>query len=389
MPIVDIIIPYPDFIMGEMIDPEQFDLNNQYIVEKIDETIGLLNKLTDGAGGESGAGSINMNPIAPLLSVTLQSYLEEFNLLLTTGEDNKGSDFIGSKPIAGVTGNTVLKQLTSLKSIFDTLKTDIDTRVKQDILTLQINKVGRDEVYDRATMDAKLLAKVNQSGNFTGTWHGMKPSDAASETINGGRLDVLEPQVFYLLSVVQTLDMIKRELANLKLYQDANDRVPNGILFGTKFDDTFGMEIDFTKTATTAEVLVGATYIDVVTPFGFITGQEVTLYDDVSSETVMITSFNGNRISITPTVHAYKTGAGFARTMADLDAVGLKLDFADWQGTKLLYNDIRFALELPYSSLAMFITHGDGMTFGGEINGVEYTDKTLEGVVNVAISEVV
>lgn len=389
MAIKEVIIPYPDFIMGEIIDPEQFDLNNKYLVDKIDETVGLLNNLTESKDGVSGASLISVSPVAPLVATTLQALLTELLAFLSTGEDGKGADFIKSKSISGVAGSSVSEQLGSLKSILDAIKSDIEDRVKRDIINLQFNKMEREGTYDRPTIDNKLSTKVDKKGDFTGTWHGMKPSDAASETINGGRLDVIEPQVFYLLSVVQTLDMIKRELANIKLYQDANNRVPNGILFGTKFDDTFGMEIDFTKTTTTAPVAVGAEYIDVVTPLGFVTGQEVTLYDDEHHETVTITSFNANRISITPTANEYKSGAGFARTMADLDAVGLKLDFADWNGVPLLYNDVRFSLELPYSSIAMFITHGDGMTFDGGVDGVKYTDKTLEGVVNVGITEVV
>lgn len=41
--IKNLVIPYPDFKLNDIIDPEQFDVNNADIVEKINEVITNIN----------------------------------------------------------------------------------------------------------------------------------------------------------------------------------------------------------------------------------------------------------------------------------------------------------------------------------------------------------
>jgi len=46
--ITPLIISYPDFILGQIIDPEEFDQNNMEVVNKVNETIGVVNTHTVG-----------------------------------------------------------------------------------------------------------------------------------------------------------------------------------------------------------------------------------------------------------------------------------------------------------------------------------------------------
>ncbi|HUM43132.1 MAG TPA: hypothetical protein PKI14_09310 [Fervidobacterium sp.] len=45
--IAPLIISYPDFMLGQMIDPEEFDQNNSEIVNKVNETIDVVNAHTE------------------------------------------------------------------------------------------------------------------------------------------------------------------------------------------------------------------------------------------------------------------------------------------------------------------------------------------------------
>lgn len=242
MPKVDTFtIPFPDFKMGDVMDSEQFDENNNTIVEKVNEVIGVMN----------------------------------------------------------------------------------------------------DE-------------KTDLTGDHKGTWQGYTPGQVA-ESINGGRLDVLEPIVHGMeqrltdaektsentsSTVIQlkgALQNAQQEIANLNLYTDANNRVKTGYTYGTNFDAIFGMDIDYTKTNANSNLSIGQTILPTVSADGFKVGQEVTVYDDVNLERVKITAISGTNITIaTGLTKEFKNGANIARTMFDKDTNAKTLTFGGWRqsGTK-------------------------------------------------------
>lgn len=127
-------IPYPDFKLHEIIDPEQFDLNNAELQNKINAVITVLNQITDSiADGSSGADNISLTAIQPFISTKLQSFLEEvISRLQSTQDGSSGADFIASTPIPGVTGTTIQAQLKSLKSILDLIQTQINSNTAKD-----------------------------------------------------------------------------------------------------------------------------------------------------------------------------------------------------------------------------------------------------------------
>lgn len=127
MNIQSINIPFPDFKLQEIIDPEQFDLNNKSVVDKIAEILVVLNQITESVtNGASGADKISLTAITPFISTKLQSFLEELiDRLSSNTSGASGADFISSMPINGVNGLTVLAQLQSLKTLFDNLQTQV------------------------------------------------------------------------------------------------------------------------------------------------------------------------------------------------------------------------------------------------------------------------
>lgn len=76
-------IPYPDFKLQEIIDPEQFDLNNKSVVDKITEILAKLNQIIGSVtDGSSGADSIASTAIVGLDGTTVQSQLKSLKALL-------------------------------------------------------------------------------------------------------------------------------------------------------------------------------------------------------------------------------------------------------------------------------------------------------------------
>lgn len=151
-------ISFPDFKMNDIIDPEQFDINNSELVTKINEIKDVINKLTDSiTDGASGADNVSLTAIAPFVSTKLQAYLEEvISKLKNVTAGQSGAEFVASAPITGVTGATVYAQLASLKSLLDAITAN------NWVTTLRIadNAVTTTKIPDEGITGAKLGANA-------------------------------------------------------------------------------------------------------------------------------------------------------------------------------------------------------------------------------------
>jgi hypothetical protein len=172
--ITNLSIPYPDFKLHEVIDPEQFDFNNGAILDKVNAVLLVLNQITDAvAVGGSGADKISITPIAPFTSTKLQAYLlEVISRLVSSSSGSSGAGFIGSPAIVGVTGLTVSTQLNSIKSLLDAVKVTSDTNTT----TMVNHKLSADHdfrYYTEAEMD-NTLAILKGAGYSGDTLVGLK-----------------------------------------------------------------------------------------------------------------------------------------------------------------------------------------------------------------------
>lgn len=122
----------------------------------------------------------------------------------------------------------------------------------------------------------------------------------------------------------------KREITNLKLKQEANDRIKNGVVFGTDFKSSFGMELDLSRAIVETALNVDDTTLKLNTTEGFEVGQEVTVYDIASHERVTITNVGIDNISTSPLINSYVQSANVARTMATIDTIAGNLSFGSW-----------------------------------------------------------
>ncbi len=90
MKIGDLSISYPDFKINDVMNPDEFDINNKEIVDSVNEIIAKLNIITDSrTDGNSGADNVKVTGIEGLSGTTVQSLLESLNyeLSLKTGYD--------------------------------------------------------------------------------------------------------------------------------------------------------------------------------------------------------------------------------------------------------------------------------------------------------------
>lgn len=110
-------IPYDDFKMGDLIDPEQFDLNNLYFQNKVNEIVRFVNLLIASGGGEI----INITPVPPFTATTVQGFLNEFtSAIQSITPDKSGATVIGSAPLTNLPGVNVEQQLKSINNLLDT-----------------------------------------------------------------------------------------------------------------------------------------------------------------------------------------------------------------------------------------------------------------------------
>lgn len=153
MTITRLQIPYDDFELHEVIDPDQFDLNNKFIVDKINEIRAVVNQITDSVeAGQSGADIISLTPIEGFASDKLQSFLKEVIARLRSTESGKsGADFIASTKINGVEGNTVQSQLASLKALLDNAEFKLQALVNKNQSDIGALKTRATNVEQRAT----------------------------------------------------------------------------------------------------------------------------------------------------------------------------------------------------------------------------------------------
>lgn len=165
---------------------------------------------------------------------------------------------------------------------------------------------------------------------------------------------------------------IRRELANLKAWKQLKDegklRLENGIVFGDLFTGTaLDMTLDLTRTKSINSLSVGQTTISVESVTDFQVGQEITIYDDVNLERVIISAIDvgTNTLTVSALINGYKSEANISRSMISLDLINNWIKFDGWLTslgtTQILENDIRYKLSRTTTDAAVWVEHGATM----------------------------
>lgn len=130
----------------------------------------------------------------------------------------------------------------------------------------------------------------------------------------------------YIIDLESTVKRLQAQL-------DIDGRVPGN---GGSFFDTFdGMPTRLTYLSASTDIIeavdVGSTQLKVANVEGFTPFTQVTVYDDMASEDVVITAVGADIITVSALNNAYKKGAKVARSNVQIDTVNAEMGVGNWQ----------------------------------------------------------
>ncbi|MCH7321795.1 hypothetical protein LZ480_07795 [Solibacillus sp. MA9] len=131
----------------------------------------------------------------------------------------------------------------------------------------------------------------------------------------------------------QFLNDMYRQMERMRVQMELDGRVPgnSGTFADTLDGNTNKIKLDTTLTDVIEPVEIGTTVLKVANVTGFAAFTQVTIFDDVSSEDVMITAVGADTITVQELVNSYKKGAKVARSNVAIDMVNAEMGVGNWQ----------------------------------------------------------
>ncbi|MEG0258903.1 MAG: integrase [Lysinibacillus sp.] len=129
--------------------------------------------------------------------------------------------------------------------------------------------------------------------------------------------------------IVELSSMVRR----LQVQMELDGRVPgnSGTFADTLDGNTNKIILDTTLTDIIQPVTASTTVLPVASVTGFTAFTQVTIFDDVSSEDVLITAIGTDTITVQALANSYKKGAKVARSNVAIDTVNAEMGVGDWQ----------------------------------------------------------
>lgn len=126
----------------------------------------------------------------------------------------------------------------------------------------------------------------------------------------------------------------ERRIQRVEVRLALMDRSSSGNVFYDPIDGQLPskMTLDTTKADITAPTITGATVLNVSDTKGFKEFTEVTIYDDVNKEDVLITAISteAKTITVKALTNGYKKGAQICRSNVVLDFDNQEMKIGDW-----------------------------------------------------------
>lgn len=124
-----------------------------------------------------------------------------------------------------------------------------------------------------------------------------------------------------------------RQLERMRIQMELDGRVPgNSGTFADTLDGSMNkIKLDTAMTDIIEAVIIGTTTLKVASVDGFTPFTQVTIFDDVASEDVVITAIDQGTITVSALTNAYKKGAKVARSNVQIDTVNAEMGIGDWQ----------------------------------------------------------
>lgn len=124
-----------------------------------------------------------------------------------------------------------------------------------------------------------------------------------------------------------------RQLERMRIQMELDGRVPgNSGTFADTLDGSMNkIKLDTAMTDIIEAVIIGTTTLKVASVDGFTPFTQVTIFDDVASEDVVIKEVGPDTITVSALINAYKKGAKVARSNVQIDTVNAEMGVGDWQ----------------------------------------------------------
>lgn len=126
---------------------------------------------------------------------------------------------------------------------------------------------------------------------------------------------------------------IYRQMERMRVQLELDGRVPgNSGTFADVLDgSTNKIVLDKTLTDIIEPVAIGTTVLKVASTEGFTLFTQVTIFDDLQMENVLITAISTNTITVQALTNNYKKGAKVARSNVTIDTTLSEMGIGDWQ----------------------------------------------------------
>lgn len=126
-----------------------------------------------------------------------------------------------------------------------------------------------------------------------------------------------------------------RQMQRMQIQMELDGRVPNnGGTFADPLDSSSNkIKLDKALTDIIEAITAGTTTLKVASVDGFTPFTQVTIFDDVAKEDVLITAIDASAKTITvqALVYGYKRGAKVARSNVAIDTINAEMGVGNWQ----------------------------------------------------------
>jgi len=148
--------------------------------------------------------------------------------------------------------------------------------------------------------------------------------------VNAKRLNHMDKGIYTAHDYIIELQATIRRM---QIQMELDGRVPgNSGTFADTLDGSSNkIKLDTALTDIIEAVAIGTTTLKVTSVDGFTPFTQVTIFDDVSKEDVVITEIGTNTIKAQALKNAYKKGAKVVRSNVDVDTVNAEMGVGDWQ----------------------------------------------------------
>ncbi|WP_342557357.1 integrase [Lysinibacillus sp. FSL P4-0201] len=148
--------------------------------------------------------------------------------------------------------------------------------------------------------------------------------------VNAKRLNHMDKGIY---SAHDYIVELKATIRRMQIQMELDGRVPgNSGTFADTLDGSSNKIIlDKALTDIIEAVEIGTTTLKVASVEGFTAFTQVTIFDDLAKEDVLVTAIGTGTITVRALKNAYKKGAKVARSNVAIDTINAEMGVGDWQ----------------------------------------------------------